>query len=98
MEKFQNIEEYKEYSKKTTLKHVVFPSGLELDIVLPNPQELLESKVFDAKTATETTKEMIKLIKLPAGLTIADLTMQDYLFLQKELTNFFMPEGSQTGL
>lgn len=92
-----DIKEYKEYSKKQLTQHIVFTSGLEIDIILPTPEELLESKVFDSKTTKETIKELLKLIKLPEGLTIADLTMKDYLFLQENLTNFFIGEEFQIG-
>ncbi|NLH62463.1 MAG: hypothetical protein GX452_13775 [Ignavibacteriales bacterium] len=89
------IEEYKQLNSR--IKHLVFPSGLEIDIELPKPIDFLESGILDAKKGTEMLKMFLALIKLPDGLTINDLNFTDFIFFQNYLKDFFASGESLPG-
>ena len=89
-----NIKEYKEQSLKSRTKHIKLPSGLEFDIVLPTPYQLVFG-VGATKNETESTQKLLEMIQFPDELKIEDLTMEDFLSLMQQITDFFT-EGTKS--
>ena len=85
-----NIKEYREKNLKSRTKHIKLPSGLEFDIVLPSPYQM----VFGIGEGSEIdkSKRLLDLIVLPDKLEINDLTMNDFLSLMEQVTDFFTKE------
>lgn len=82
-----NLEEYKQKNDRN--RHLTFPSGLEIDIVLPSPMDFLESGILDSENKTKMIETFLKSIKFPEGFSVDDLNLKDFSYLLEFVNNFF---------
>ena len=88
------IKQYKEKSRRERVKDLSFPSGLKFTITLPSGPEVIRaiSKVQSKEIGTaEALGVFLKLIEkqFPEGLTLDDLTWQDFSYLNEVIKDFF---------
>jgi hypothetical protein len=83
-----DIKEYKQKSLKNRTKHIKLPSGLEFDVVLPTPYQLVFG-IADVKNETESSKKLLEMVKLPDGLALDDFETDDLVSFMEQITDFF---------
>jgi hypothetical protein len=81
-----NLEEIKKLSLKARTVKLTLPSGIEIDFVLPTAGRFLQ---FISKTPTQ--EDIVQLLNegMPEGVKVEDLPLEDFLYLQEALSNFF---------
>ena len=86
-----DLKQYKEYSLKKRTKHILLPSGLEFDIVLP-PVYTIVFELGNADPTDDdgvTAEKLLSSIKLPDDLTVDDFLPEDFVVLVQQVTDFF---------
>lgn len=82
------IDEYKKNNSR--IHHIVFPSGLELDIEFPSALQILQSGVIEDNTnPASIANKILTMIKFPDGFSADDLTFQDLTYLYNQIAAFF---------
>lgn len=85
-----DIQEYKKNSLKSRIMHVKLPSGLEFDLKLPSPAQMIFGlKGVNLDDDIESTEAMLRLVKFPGGLTYDDFTPEDLVALIDQVSDFF---------
>ena len=84
-----DIQEYKRNSLKSRTLHVELPSGLELDLRLPSPAQILFNlSDIDSEDDRTNIKKVLSMIQFPNDLTLDDFTAEDLMALIQYVADF----------
>jgi hypothetical protein len=86
----EELKKFKELSLKARTIKITLPSGFEFDFILPTTGRILQFS-----KGTKTQEELLELLQegFPEGLSVEDLPITDFNYLQEVIGNFF--EGMQ---
>lgn len=82
----EQIKKFRELSLKARTLKITLPSGFEFDFILPTTGRLLQFS-----KGNKTQEDLIQLLQegFPEGLSVEDLPLTDFNYLQEVIGNFF---------